>query len=236
MLRLQTLLHLFGLATLLALAASFVLLAAPGDALAAGKACPGASRPAALNLRALPGTISFRTGNTRSDLVRLEKRHNNGRRADGWFPMGLTLAEFQMTLSLRVIIQPLGGNRYCAFPSVVTVNMGYPDFIIYIDRRYPRGTCESDAVRRHEKTHVAIYRDALDKYVPWVETRFKQALKRLQPVFLRSPDRAGDIVQERVRRKLEALLKKMHTAAGRANAEIDTPAQYDSIQKQCGNW
>ncbi len=226
--RIQT--HSYAFALLL------VVLTPPVEALGAGKTCPGASQPPVLNLRALPGTVSFRTGNTRSDLKRIERKHGKGRPTNGWFPMGLTLAEFQMTLSLRVTIQPLGRNRYCAFPSVVTVDMGYPDFIIYIDRRYRRGTCENDTIARHEKTHVAIYRDALNEYTPWVERRFQQALRRLRPVFLRSPDRAGEIVRERVRRKLEPLLRKMHRAAGRANGEIDTPGQYDSIQKQCGNW
>ncbi len=226
--RIQT--HAFALAALL------VLLAPPGEALGAGKACPGASQAPALNFRALPGTVSFRTGYTRNDLARLENKHRKGRRANGWVPMGLTLAEFQMTLTLRVTIQPLGGNRYCAFPSVVTVDMGYPDFIIYIDRRYRRDTCENDIIRRHEKTHIGIYRDALKEYSPWIENRFQQVLRRFRPVFLRSPGKAGDMVRDRVRRKLDPLLRKMHRAVSRANAKIDTPGQYDLIQKQCGNW
>ncbi len=83
--------------------------------------CPGAAEPAELTITPFFGKISYRMGNTRGDLKRIEQRHaGRGQGLPGnWFPLGLTLAQIGIRPSATFVIRTLRSGRICAFPQRV---------------------------------------------------------------------------------------------------------------------
>ncbi|MEQ8195153.1 MAG: hypothetical protein RIB59_11770, partial [Rhodospirillales bacterium] len=67
----------------------------------AASGCPGATTPAELTVKPVYGKITYRMGNTRSDLRRIQERHANASRGlpGDWYPLGLTQAHFEMRLN-----------------------------------------------------------------------------------------------------------------------------------------
>ena len=83
---------------------------------------------------------------------------------------------------------------------------------------------------------MAIYRDTLRRYAPWIKERLVFEVKRLRPVTVGSRERAADRVKKLLMGKLRPLVKKMETAAELANAEIDSVTSYRAIQAKCRRW
>lgn len=219
------------LAAALAWAAAFS--AFPLPVLGAGP-CDGVRATVVLNSD--PGKVVHRAGHTRSDLKRIQERHGGKETKRGWYPLGLTQAELRIDMRLGVRVVPVSANRFCAAPVKVEVTAGFTTFVIYIDRKYRRGGCAYRAILDHEEEHVAVYRDTLRRYAPWIEERLALEVRRLRPVTVGSRERAAERVKKLLMGKLRPLVKKMETAAELANAEIDTVTSYRAIQAKCRKW
>ncbi len=206
-------------------------LLAAGPALAA-RDCPGAPRSVEVTVRVLPATISVHTGHSQSDLARMGSRFGK----DGKFVRGLTQATFRSGMRTRVTAYPLDNGRYCVVPTTVDMDLGFSEFTVYIDRKYRAGTCEHQALRDHEDTHVAIYRDNLERFAPLVKARLIKAVRRFKAVIVTAPDSGADEVLERLQRAVGPVLDNLQKAADADNARIDTQASYDTVQDQCRNW
>lgn len=198
--------------------------------------CPGAFEPAHLTVTPIFGTIRYRTGNTRVDLQRIASRHA-GRSLPGiWYPLGMTQTESIIKAKAEFTIQPLRSGGACAYPSNVLVEVGFPEFTIWIDRRYRRGTCEYQAILDHEHDHVNIYRDQLRLHIDDIHRRAAQVIRRQRPAFAVTNAQAVDLAKRRLFQRILPLTRRLQREADRANLQIDTPGSYQSIHDLCQNW
>ena len=203
---------------------------------AAKTTCPKDNGTTDLSVSQIIGDVTYKTGNTRSDLKRIQQRHGAAATASGWFPLGLTLSELRIEMRISTRAYPTGRGRYCAVPDRVSINLGYPQFTIYIDRRYRRGSCEYRAISEHEELHVAIYRQQLDRLISWVRGRMAREISRLAPVIAVSPRYGAEKIKRRLSLKLAPLIKRLQRATAVGNRGIDTRASYVRVQSRCRNW
>jgi hypothetical protein len=155
---------------------------------------------------------------------------------NGWYPLGLTVAELKTSVQTETTLQPISRKRYCAYLKRVSVTVSYGDFIVYIDRKYIRGSCEYRAIRDHEDTHVAIFRDKLNERALWLRQNITRAAARLGSVVVSSRNLGADRIQAMLMRKITPLLETVQRASERENREIDTVSSYRMIQARCSNW
>ncbi len=221
------------------LGAALAFVLALGVAARPGAAAPGCAADSGavqVTVRTEAGTISVRGGHSAKDLQRLQRKYGGAHGAPGWHLLGLTVAEFRLDMRTNVTVQPFRDNWYCAQAETVDVTVGYPEFVLYVDRKYRPDTCEHRAVVDHEHAHISIYRTILERFAPWVRDRLADAVRRLGPVVVASRGQAADLVQERITEKITPILDKLHEATDAANARIDTRDVYRTITGQCRNW
>ncbi len=221
----------------LALALAFVIaLGAATRPAAAAPACAAEAGAIRVNLRTEPGRVSVRNGHGGRDLQRLQRKYGSARGAPGWHLLGLTVAEFRLDMRTTVTVRPFRDDWYCVRAATVDVTVGYPDFVVYVDRKYRPDTCEHRAVVDHEQAHIAIYRSILARFAPWVRDRLVDAVRRLGPVVVDSRAQAATLVQDRLSEKITPSLAKLHEATEAATDRID-PRDIDrTITGQCRNW
>ncbi len=209
------------------------VLAAP---VAADSRCPPMKKPAKVNFKTSSAKVIYKTGHSRRDLERLQRLRNRHASRDNWRILGLTLTDFKYSIKTSVRLLPIKGGRYCAEPVSYDLSIGYADFLVYIDRKYRRGSCEFRAILNHEDAHVALYRAYLTRYLPKIERQAREAAARVRPVVVSTPDLGAKYIQNQVQRRIEPLIKKLNREADDSNARIDTPKSYRNIQLLCDNW
>lgn len=203
---------------------------------AAAAVCAASQKPVKVSVKSDPGKVLFKTGHGRADLKRMQQGSSRGRAAGGMNPLGLTLTDFRFSIKTTVRLSPLGGGRYCASPESFEMNIGFSDFLVYIDRRYKRGTCEYRAIRKHENTHVSLYRAYLARHLPELRSRAEIAARRIKPAVVGSTDGGAKYIQDKMQSSIKPIIDRISREADAANAKIDTQKSYRYVQSQCNGW
>ena len=129
-------------------------------------------------------------------------------------------------------------NGICFWVEQVEVVLRYQSMDIFVASEYSENSCAYHAILRHEKDHVAVARHYLDRHAP----RFRAALTSLLIPKPQSPKLVAteEETKSEVERLLEKLLKPVVTEMRRelleAQAELDTPQQYERVRRQCKKW
>ena len=222
-----------GGAVLLALAVG-LLLGAPAGAQVR---CPAnGTKPDTVLLERV-GKVVYSRRHGRRDLQRLRARRNGPARVlRGAVPVGLTVAELTFRIRTRVILEPQGRKRYCARLATVETSLGYGDIMVYVAREYRKGSCPYRTILAHENRHVAVFQGTLARFAPRLRTRLREAAGQMAPLWVTDRESPADILQERLRRRLQPLMGEMERVMDKANARIDSPSAYRGEQARCRDW
>lgn len=219
---------------LLAIVSGLCLAASPSRA---EPGCPSDQGTASVSVSVMQGGVTVNNGYSRNDLQRIKQKKTGGAAPSGlWHLLGLTVTEFRLNMRVNVRVYQINENRFCALAESLNVSVGYPDFTVYIDRKYRRGSCEYRMIRTHEDEHVDIYRDNLMRYAPLLRKELTDAVQALGPLYAASADRGAEQAQAFLQAKIKPLIDNMQRTADDLNAAIDTRQSYESIQGRCGNW
>lgn len=202
----------------------------------AAAVCPPTDIQPRVNLSTLQGYLYYDTSHTSKELDRLQGRRGSADRRRSWHPIGLTLTELEFRMQISV--NTLGGadKTYCAVLSAVDATLGYDKITVYVDRRYPTGSCQHQSVLDHEHLHLAVFRDTLAVYAPKVEQRLTEASLRLKPVTARTAEQAAAKLQKALQREMEPMFNDMNRRLDAENARLDSKDNYLREQSRCSKW
>lgn len=196
--------------------------------------CKHATQSPYVTLAVNPGRINYITTHDKAGLRRL---HAGTRRVGaGWSPIGLTLAELGMGFAVSVRAEILPDGRYCSEIAAVEATLGYDVIDVYIASEYPRGSCQYAAILDHERLHVVIFQNTLDRYFTRVEKTLREAANSAKPILGRDPDRATQQLQATLERAARSLFREINTTLDRRNSVLDTKENYQREQENCLTW
>ncbi len=204
-------------------------------AVAAG-ACPPSDAQPRVSMITLPGDLYYDTSRTSQELERLQGKRASADRRRGWHPIGLTLTELQFRMQISVNALPRNDNTHCAVVSAVDASLGYDRITIYVDRRYPPGSCQYQSVLDHENLHLAVFRDTLAAFAPTVERRLNEAAQKLKPVVARTAEQAAAKLQKALQREVEPIFNDMNRRMDAENGRLDNKENYLHEQSRCSKW
>lgn len=190
-----------------------------------------------VSVKRLDGRVVHNNARTRESLRQMQRQSGRATAfGSAWTPVGLTLTELKYRMKLKIEAQPISNSAYCARVTAVDAELGYDELRVYIARKFRPGTCAYNSINTHELTHVAVFRDALDRFYPRLQHRLQRAAQSLDPVHSSSPDVAADYLRERLSAAVQPLFLEMNRDLDRANARLDTPERYAQEQALCQEW
>ncbi len=81
-------------------------------------------------------------------------------------PLGLTKIKESLEVNMEVEKVGVSHGYQCLYPKSIDVFLGYYLPVIYVSKELKKGTCLYDVTLRHEQTHMQIYIEALDYFLP----------------------------------------------------------------------
>ena len=143
--------------------------------------------------------------------------------------MGLTKVRDIFNYETSFMVFSLNKNYSCIYPEKIKVRLGYNMPTIYIANNLKKDTCLYDLTVRHENTHMQIYIDALDYFLPI----FKEYLNnQFRLIGIDIVAKNGDI-QESIKKLNEKYLagaqEKVNAWRNEVETEelkLDTPEHY----------
>ena len=190
-----------------------------------------------VNIHQLTGEVVMNNERTRDGLRRMQRQ--SGRASafgSAWTPVGLTLTELKYQMRLKIEAIPISKSAYCARLTAVDAELGYDKLRVYIARKFRPGSCGYRSISDHEMTHVAVFRDALNRFYPQLQHRLQRAAEEMEPVRSASPDSAAEYLRKRLGATIKPLFLEMNRELDRNNAKLDTPERYRMEQANCPEW
>ena len=130
------------------------------------------------------------------------------------------------------------GNQFCFWVQSIPVILRHSSIEIYIAKEYGTRSCQYRAILGHEKDHVRVAQDNLERYTP----RIRSALTSLliptgrAPQVVASPEQAKREVNALARKLLGPVYRNMFADLKKAQAAIDSPEEYRRVFRRCRNW
>ena len=120
-----------------------------------------------------------------------------------------------------------------AAPDHVEIRSKQLDLIV--DRRFPPGSCERQAVLEHEGQHVEVFREAVRYYLPALE----RALGRTTPalnIHVADRNAARAAYLGPIADSLKPIFAAINGRARDGNTRLDMPESYATVFKRCSHW
>lgn len=150
--------------------------------------------------------------------------------------MGLTLARRESTVELIIGTMKSPSGGLCVQPREVKITLGYPQVVVYVAKRFPKGSCPFQTVLLHEQQHVEASKQALAKYGPHIEEAVMEAINRQSwPVAVRSEAEARRILMGYVNAAMKPALDAMDAEEEGINKALDTAENYKATLEQCAS-
>ncbi|MBQ8750495.1 MAG: hypothetical protein IJZ30_02525 [Alphaproteobacteria bacterium] len=93
-------------------------------------------------------------------------------------PMGLTKIKDALEVNMDVAKISVSHGYQCIYPETINIFLGYYLPTIYVSNELKKGTCLYDLTLRHEQTHMQIYIEALDYFLPKLKEMSKTLLDK----------------------------------------------------------
>ncbi len=130
------------------------------------------------------------------------------------------------------------GDGFCFWVRRTVLTIRHPSPDIYVAREYRRGSCPYRAILGHERQHMNVSREQINRYLPrlrWVLTSL-QIPTGGRPVFVDSAEAAKREIRALMKGLAEPLFREMTAALRAAQAKLDSAASYRSLRKSCNRW
>ncbi len=188
-------------------------------------------RPSTSLANKIESTKYVRSLNT-EELTRLHSRAGNN------LVMGLAGGEVGTRFQAYFDVKPISGNLYCLNLERIKATL-YAKPKVHIAKNFRRGTCEYNAVLRHEEKHVAALKRTHSQYLPGYRKHLRLTSMKvpvLPPMTLAEANEKKNILIKRIGEDLRSYLEIIMKDVADRQAEIDSSEEYQSVWNKCDRW
>ena len=151
---------------------------------------------------------------------------------------GATLVNLQIEGNTETVVMKDKGG-WCVSISNVNMQMFLGDIIVLIDKKYPVGSCEYNAIIAHENKHVSVARTVVDFYVPYVRKELERIVDSMSTVRVSEQAQARSVQRQftrEVNQRIQPMLELIKEQLQKGNSDLDTPENYAKETGMCKNW
>ena len=167
----------------------------------------------------------------------IKQYEENGREVpDDFIPIGLTKVRDGFNFSMSVGQVEISHGYECVYPERIETHLGYYTPTIYILKDLEKDSCLYEVALKHEKTHMQIYIEALDYFLP----EFKKTADRLFEtvgVKVVAPGQRADIVAKELNvaylQTLQQKVERWRQEVEDEQVKLDSTEQYILENKLC---
>ncbi len=154
-------------------------------------------------------------------------------------PIGLTKVRDTFNFNMTVGQIEISRNYECVFPKTITVHLGYVSPTIYILKDLKKQSCLYEVALRHEKTHMQIYIEALDYFLPEFKKEVNNLFETVGVKILQSGQNGKLVAKELNTEYVNTLKNKVdiwRKDVEKEQVKLDTPEHYLLESKLCAQF
>lgn len=198
-------------------------------------------KPVKVNVIIDTGQVIYDHSKSEREIAQRFHSVNGKQKGLSYHVAGLTEAVFKIESSMEAEIQTRANNKneMCIVMTALNVYMGYGNIYVYVDKKFPVGSCEYDSILRHENAHVNIFQSFLAYYANYLRETVEYAAKQVHPVVVSSKDEVQQ-TQQKMLQSIQPYIMNAIKVYGKArdeeNMRLDSNKNYSYTSALCDNW
>lgn len=155
---------------------------------------------------------------------------------EGFAPVGLTKVRDAFDFSVTVGQIDVSNGYTCFYPEKIKAHLGYYTPTIYILSGLKKGSCLYNLAERHEKTHMQIYLEALDYFLPQLKESVNGLFNQIGVKVVKRGQAGKPVAQELNDAYLavvQAKVERWRKSVEQEQLKLDTPEHYILENKLC---
>lgn len=142
--------------------------------------------------------------------------------------------EFEATFE----VEDIGNNMYCLnLKKIDAVLFAKPQ--VHIAKNIRRGTCEYNAVLKHEDKHVETLKRAHKEYLPHYRKHLRMTSIKvpiLPPMKLAEANLKKMVLIQHIKQDLSEYLNEIMKDVAERQAKVDSAREYQKVWDRCRKW
>ena len=217
-------------------ALGLLMATAPMARAAGGNPCPAPVQPPALKVNPFNAQLLYSFDYDEQGMRGFDMQAGGRAVPANIHLHGLTTAAYGTSFSFGYRWQQVGAG-WCLTPTAVTVNVGFRDMRIYVDKKYPSGSCQRRAVLIHEAKHVAINYEEMNSGIPAMEADLWNAYGAGHfPVYVQDRAAGEKYINDYFTYYVSHAFDRIDKSIAARNSALDNPQEYANIAALCPNW
>lgn len=152
--------------------------------------------------------------------------------------LGLAGGEVGTSFEAFFEVKEVKNNLYCLnLEKIKAVLFAKPQ--VHIAKNFRRGTCEYNAVLKHENKHVDTLKRAHKEYLPFYRKHLRVTSKKvpvLPPMKLAEANQKKYMLVAQIKKDLQGYLDTIMKDVAKRQAKVDSTKEYERVWRRCGKW
>ncbi len=152
--------------------------------------------------------------------------------------LGLAGGEVGMRFEATFEAKEVTNKLYCLNVKKINATL-YAKPQVHIAKNFRRGTCEYNAVLKHENKHVDVLKRAHKEYLPQFRKHLRVTSKKipvLPPMSLAQANQRKHQLIAEIRADLQAYLNEITEEVDKRQKKVDTEEEYQRVHDRCRRW
>ena len=152
---------------------------------------------------------------------------------------GLTVCELKTSAEIKPFIKTIGKGQYCVGIEKLSVDIGFPQIDIYIEKKYKPGSCNYTVVKTHENYHARVQQEGLKFFSGKLKKAYQMAAQNIEPRLVTSESGAKAALREmigQITTTTQPTISYVSEQLKIKNKAIDTEESYTEETKKCPKW
>jgi hypothetical protein len=197
--------------------------------------CPPPDRAPQLQIVINDGKVAYDFTRTHEQMTDVPRELGVTPPNHGREPQGLTYSRLTLAVGGQVRYRESSLDSRCIYPDRIVVTVT-SEQRVFVDMRYPEGSCEREAILDHENEHVRINRAAARARESTLR-RAVEALLAAHPYYLALSSRPlQEAYLAPIQDRLKPILKTITADANKRHTALDSPASYAATRARCHQW
>jgi hypothetical protein len=197
--------------------------------------CPAPDRKPQVEIVIDEGTVAYDFTRTRSQMTMVPRELGMTAPNHGRDPQGLTFQKLTLAVVARVRYRDIGRGSGCVYPDRIVVTVS-SEQRVFVDIRYPEGSCERAAVLDHEDEHVRINRTAARGRQGSLRRAVEEVLAAHPYYLVPAGGSPQDVYLAATEERTRPVLRAITRDANAQHARLDSPASYAATRDKCQHW
>lgn len=156
----------------------------------------------------------------------------------GEFPIvdGITAGSFQAehSMDFSSLIRPFM-RKACVGVKAINITLAY-SAIVYVDKRYPPGSCRYELTKDHEMKHVNTDVVIINEFIPYIQQMVQATAAQWQnmaPIAEDQLETAENNMSKQISGVLDSASDSMQRMRGARQPQIDSHEEYTRVSEAC---